>query len=178
MFCPGCGQDNLPGADQCVECQTSLTQEDVPTAVIRSRIEKSVTEDRVKTLDPAEAVSVAEDTTLDAAVQTMRTRKIGCLLVTDRNGKLCGILTERDLVNKMAGEVEDLSAHMVSQFMTHRPETVHADQLLASALQSMMVGDLRYLPLIDEAGRPTKILSSRDIIGYLTSLVESLYDTG
>ena len=45
MLCPGCGHDNLPGADQCAECQTSLTQEDVPTAVIRSRNEKSVTEE-------------------------------------------------------------------------------------------------------------------------------------
>ena len=39
----------------------------------------------------------------------------------------------------------------------------------------MMVGDFRYLPLIDEEGRPTKILSSRHIISYLTSLVEALY---
>jgi CBS domain-containing protein len=176
MLCPGCGHDNLPGADQCAECQTSLTQEDVPTAVIRSRIEKSVMEDRVKTLDPVEAISVAEDTTLDAAVQTMRARRIGCVLVTDPSGKLCGILTERDLVTRIAGQVEDLSAHTVSQFMTHRPETVQADQLLASALQSMMVGDLRYLPLVDDEGRPTRILSSRDIIRYLTSRVEALYE--
>ncbi len=176
MLCPGCGHDNLPGADHCAECQTSLTQEDVPAAVIRSRIEKSVTEDRIETLAPVDAISIPEDTTLDAAVQTMRNRRIGCLLVTDPSGKLCGILSERDLVNRIAGEVDDLSAHTVSQFMTPRPETVQANQLLASALQGMMVGDFRYLPLVDEEGRPTKILSSRDIIGYLTGLVEALYD--
>ena len=118
MLCPGCGHDNLPGADHCVECHTSLTQEDVPAAVIRSRIEKSVTEDRIKTLDPIDAISVAEDTTLDNAVQTMRAKKIGCLLVTDPDSKLCGIFTERDVVNKIAGVVDDLSAHTVSQFMT------------------------------------------------------------
>ena len=175
MLCPGCGHDNLPGADHCAECHTSLTQEDVPTAVIRSRIEKSVTEDRLEALDPIDAICVTEDTTLDAAVQTMRAEKIGCLLVTDSDGKLCGIFTERDVVSKIAGEVEDLSTHTVSEFMTPRPETVQEDQLLASALQRMMVGDFRYLPLVDEEGRPTKILSSRDIISYLTSLVEALY---
>lgn len=175
MLCPGCGHDNLPGADQCAECHTSLTQEDVPAAVIRSRIEKSVTEDRIKALDPIDAISVTEDTTLDVAVQTMHAKRIGCLLVTDPEGKLNGILTERDFVNRIAGEVEDLSAHSVSQFMTPRPETVQENQLLASALQSMMVGDFRYLPLVDEEGRPTQILSSRDIISYLTSLVEALY---
>ncbi len=176
MLCPGCGHDNLPGADHCAECQTSLTQEDVPAAVIRSRIERSVTEDRVKALGPVDAISVVEDTTIEVAVQTMRAKRIGCLLVTDDSGKLCGILTERDLVNQVAGEIEDLAAHRVSEFMTHRPETAQEDQLLASALQSMMVGDHRYLPLVDADGRPTKLLSSRDVIRYLTGLVESLYD--
>ena len=39
---------------------------------IRSAIEKSLGEDRVDTLNPVEAVSVPEDTPLDAAIQTMR----------------------------------------------------------------------------------------------------------
>jgi CBS domain-containing protein len=176
MQCPVCDHDNLPGADQCAQCETSLTQEDVPVALIRSRIEQSLNEDTVAALNPVEAISVTEDTSLDAAIQTMRNRKIGCLLITDRNGKLCGILTERDLVNKVAGSVEDLTSHTVSRFMTHRPETVQADHLLAVALQRMMVSDLRYLPLIDDEDRPTQIISSRDIISYLTSLVEAFCD--
>jgi CBS domain-containing protein len=176
MKCPVCDHDNLPGADECVQCETSLTQEDVPVALIRSRIERSLNEDTVATLNPVEAVSVKEDTSLDTAVQTMRDRKIGCLLVTDGSGRLCGILTERDLVNKVAGSVEDLASHTVSRFMTHRPETVQTNHLLAVALQRMMVSDLRYLPLIDNEDRPTQIISSRDIISYLTSLVEEFCD--
>jgi CBS domain-containing protein len=171
MQCPGCGHDNLPGADQCAQCQTSLTQEDVPIALIRSRIERNLTEDKVETLNPEAVVSVTEDTPLDVAVQTMRDAKIGCLLVTDRARKLSGILTERDLVNKVAGKVEDLATHTVSRFMTHRPETVQADHPLAYALQRMMVSDLRYLPLVDDQGRPKGIISSRDIINYLTHVL-------
>lgn len=171
MQCPSCGCDNLPGADYCAQCKTSLTQEDVPAALIRSRIEQSLSEDKIETLNPVAAVSVPEDTPLDEVVAKMRERKIGCLLVTDREGRLSGIFTERDLINKVAGCVEDLGAHAVSEFMSHRPETVRADQLLACALQRMRVGDLRYLPLIDDDGRPSKIISSRDIINYLTSLV-------
>jgi CBS domain-containing protein len=176
MKCPGCGYDNLPGADQCAQCHTSLTQEDVPIALIRSRLEQSLSEDKIEALNPVGAVSVAEDTSLDAAVRTMRERNIGCLLVTDRGGKLCGILTERDLVNKVAGRIEDLTAHTVSPFMTPRPETVRADHLIAHALQRMMVSDLRYLPLVDDEGRPKEIISSRDIVRYLTSLVEAYVD--
>jgi CBS domain-containing protein len=171
MLCPSCGHDNLPGADHCGQCQTSLTQEDVPVALMRSRIEKSLSRDRIETLKPVTAVSVGEETTLDVVIGQMRQRKIGCMLITDSEGRLSGIFTERDLINKVAGCVEDLTAEPVSRFMSQRPVTGHADQLLASALQQMKVGDLRYLPLVDESGRPRRIVSSRDIINYLTSLV-------
>jgi len=174
MECPSCGCDNLPGADHCAECQTSLSQEDVPVAQIRSRIERSLSKDTIETLHPVAAVSVGEDTPLDAAVKTMRQRKIGCLLITDQQGKLSGIFTERDLLNKVAGQVDDLALETVSRFMTIRPETVRADQLLAYALQRMKVGDLRHLPLIDDEGRPKRIISTRDIINYLTKLVEGI----
>ena len=174
MLCPSCGHDNLPGADHCAQCQTSLTQEDVPVALIRSGIEQSLSKDTIEILNPVAAVSVSEETPLDTAVQIMRQKEIGCLLVTDHRGKLCGIFTERDLLNKVAGSVEDLTRHTVSQFMAFRPETVQADQLLAYALQRMKVGDLRHLPLIDDEGRPKEIISSRDIINYLASLVEGI----
>jgi CBS domain-containing protein len=169
-----CGHDNLPGADHCEECHASLTHEDVPLARIESAIEHSLSQDRVQNLNPAEAISLPEDTSLEVAVRTMREQKIGCLLVTDREGKLSGIFTERDLLYKVAGRTEDLAAHPVRQYMTHRPEVVRGDRLLASALQRMMVGDLRHLPLVDERGRPQKILSSRDIINYVAFLVEGI----
>jgi CBS domain-containing protein len=106
----------------------------------------------------------------------MRERKIGCLLVTDPEGKLCGIFTERDLLYKVAGKVDDLAAHPVSRYMTHDPEVTQGDRLLASALQRMMVGDLRHMPLVDEECRPEKILSSRDIIDYVAYLVEGILE--
>lgn len=174
MKCPSCDHDNLPGADHCAQCQTSLMQEDVPAALVRSPIEQSLSRDRVRTLNPVHAVSVGEDTPMDVALRTMRKRRIGCLLVTDSSGKLSGIFTERDLVNKVAGAVDDLAAHTISRFMVPRPETIQANQLLASALQRMKVGDLRYLPLVDDEGRPQQIISSRDIINYLASLVEGV----
>ncbi len=176
MRCTSCGHDNLPGADYCDECHATLMHDDLPLARIESAIEHSLSEDKVETLNPVEALSVPEATSLHAAIQTMRDRKIGCLLVTDREGKLCGIFSERDLLYKVAGKVEDLADQPVSSYMTHDPEVIRGDQLLASALQRMMVGDLRHLPLVDEHGRPEKILSSRDIINYLAFLVEGILE--
>jgi CBS domain-containing protein len=177
MQCPSCGHDNLPGADHCEQCDTSLMHEDSPLARLQSVIEKSLSEDRVETLNPVEAISVPEDTSLDAAIQTMRKKKIGCLLVTDPDGRLCGIFTERDALYKVAGKVEDLAAQPLSRYMTRDPEVVREDQLLASALQRMMVGDLRHLPIVDEQSHPKKILSSRDVIDYGVTLVEGILES-
>lgn len=174
MRCMSCGHDNPPGLDHCEQCHTSFTQEDVPLAKIKSAMEHSLSEDKVATLSLVEAISVSEETSLETAIQTMCERKIGCLLITDRDDKLCGIFTERDILYKVAGKIEDLTAQRVSNYMTHDPEVIRSDQLLASALQRMMVGDLRHLPLVDSEGRPEKILSSRDIINYLANLIEGI----
>jgi CBS domain-containing protein len=172
MECPSCGHDNLPGADHCAECHTSLMQEDGLAALICTRVARCLSEDKVAKLNPVSVVSVPEETPLDVAVETMRSRKIGCLLITDPQGRLSGVFTERDLLRKVAVRVNDLSSRTVKEFMTQRPETVQADQPLASALRMMKVGDFRYLPLVDDEDRPKKIISSRDIIGYLTALTE------
>jgi CBS domain-containing protein len=172
MRCPCCAHENLPGADLCEECQTSLMHEEVTPREARTRIERSLGEDTVGCLEQhVRVVSVPEDTTLEAAVKTMRAERVGCLLVTDSDGRLTGIFTERDVLTKVALEVTDLSAHPVSRFMTHHPETIRPDHPLAHALQRMMVGDFRYLPLVDDEGRPTQITSSMDIVGHIASLV-------
>jgi CBS domain-containing protein len=151
-------------------------QEDVPLARIDSAIEQSLSQDKVNALNPVKALSVPEDTSLDQAIRTMGKQKIGCLLVTDPKGRLSGIFTERDLLYKVAGKVEDPAAQPLRRYMTHNPEVIRGDQLLASALQKMMVGDHRHLPLVDDEGRPERVLSSRDIINYVAYLVEGILE--
>ena len=169
MECPICAFDNIPGAGVCEDCGGSLTQEDLPLARARSRTARSLNEDPIEVLKPAEGIAVSENTPLDDAIRIMRDQDLGCLLVTDRDGRLSGILSERDLLNKVAGKEEDLGGLSVEQFMTSRPETVREDRVLAYALHRMMVGDYRHLPLTDRDRRPTGIISSRDVIGYLSA---------
>jgi CBS domain-containing protein len=55
--------------------------------------------------------------------------------------------------------------------MTSDPETVKRDHPLAHATHLMVVSDLRYLPLIDDDEVPIGVISSRDLIDYVASLV-------
>jgi CBS domain-containing protein len=165
MKCPACGFDNLPGADACEACQTSLTREDVPQA--DTAIERSLMQDPITCLQPIRPLTAGPDTSLDVAIKRMRDHGIGCLLVVTDAGALAGILTERDLLQKVAGAGLDLGSCQVKDFMSDAPESGRAGHPLAYALHRMIVSDIRYLPLVDDSGRPTGIVSSRDVIAYM-----------
>ncbi len=165
MICPNCGYENLPGADQCEQCLSSLTRDDVPQA--ESGVERSLLEDPVACLLPIRPLTVETHTSLAEALELMRNHRIGCLLVTVKQGSLAGILTERDLLQKVALEAPDLEQCRVEDFMSGSPETSKPDHPLGYAIRRMVVSDIRYLPLVDNSGRPNGIVSSRDIIAYI-----------
>lgn len=165
MKCPACGIDNLPGADACENCGTSLTREDVPQA--GTEVERSLMEDPVECLQPIRPLTVASQTLLQDAIQMMRNHGIGCVLVTDDDGRLGGILTERDLLKKVAGRGLDLGQYSVGDFMSRDPERCKPDHPLAYGLQRMIISDIRYLPIVDASDRPAGIVSSRDVITYM-----------
>ena len=169
MKCPVCGYDNLPGADVCEQCQTSLTQEDIRQS--QSDIETSLMQEQISSLQPEEPLTVGRGTTLQQAIRIMRDRRIGCVAVVDdaasNTGRLVGVLTERDLLQKVAGQGLDFSQCMVEDFMSPAPESSKAEHPLAYALHRMIISDIRYLLIVDEDDRPEGIISSRDVIAYM-----------
>jgi len=96
MKCPGCGFENLPGADTCENCAGSLTLDDVPQA--GTEVERSLMEDPVECLHPIRPLTVDCSTSLTDAIQLMRNHKIGGLPVMDGD-KLVGIITETDALD-------------------------------------------------------------------------------
>ena len=165
MKCPGCAYENLPGADACENCGTSLTREDVPQA--GTEVERSLMEDPVNCLQPISPLSVDLQTSLQEAIQLMRDHGTGCVLVTADGGKLTGILTEWDLLQKVAGLGLDLAQTSVGDFMSPVPESSKPEYPLGYALQRMIIDEIRYLPLVDSSDRPVGIVSSRNIIAYM-----------
>lgn len=167
MICPHCSYDNLPGSEECARCQQDLTQLDQPVA--QDRVQRSLMEDPVSTLRPRPPVTVRPDTPVHEAMATMLANNIGALLVLDDQGRLAGILSERDLLAKVAGAVFPGDPRTVRDFMTPNPETVVATDTLAFALCKMDIGGYRHLPIVDE-GRPVGVISVRDMLVHFTRL--------
>jgi CBS domain-containing protein len=167
MICPTCGQDNLPGSEECSSCLQDLTQLDRPTA--QNRIERSLMEDPVSTLSPKPPVTVLPTTTVFEALKLLLDRDLGALLVVDKERRLLGIFSERDLLYRIAGLHENYSGLPVQQFMTPNPETVTASDTLAFALHKMDVGGYRHMPVLHK-GLPVGVISVRDMLRYITRL--------
>jgi CBS domain-containing protein len=126
-----------------------------------------LTEVNVAALGTHAPVEVDVHTSLAKAIRQMTGHKIGCVLVTDETDRLVGIFTERDVLMRVAGLVDDLAAANVGAYMTADPVAVHADLPIAHALHLMALHGFRHLPLVDDDRRPVGIISFRDVVHYL-----------
>ena len=167
MLCPHCGQNNIPGADECANCKQDLTYLDQPNIAADSPVERALMEQPVSVLDPATPICVSADTPLRQVIQTLIDKKIGCVLVTD-GGDLVGIFTERDVLLNIAGREQEFANDPIREWMTPNPESVEEDDSLAFVIHKMDVGGYRHVPVVG-GGRPTGIISVRDVVGFLAS---------
>jgi|SRR5581483_2251852 len=104
-------------------------------------------------------LTLEETATLTEAAAAMTERRVGSALVL-RDGRLAGIITERDILRAVAaGEV----GSDVRSWMTPGPETVDADESSQQAAVVMIHGGFRHLPVLD-GGEPVGIVSIRDLM--------------
>jgi CBS domain-containing protein len=111
-------------------------------------------------------LTVTPSTTLADTIRLMQQQRRACVLVME-NDQLAGIFTERDILMKVAGQSLDLVHTPVSDAMTPDPFTLPADANVAFALSKMVLEGFRHIPLVDDDGRPTAVVSMRNLIEYL-----------
>ncbi len=114
-------------------------------------------------------VKYGPDATIRTAIDAMKEKRVGCLLIVDEE-KLVGVFSERDVLTKVAGGSVDLDATTVSELMTRNPETLRFEDEVVYALHQMTLGGYRHIPLLDDNGNPVAVVSMRDIVGYIVSL--------
>jgi CBS domain-containing protein len=161
MLCPSCGHDNIAGADECEGCGSTLTEID-PS----SEFEQSLARHSIDVLPTKPARAVAPHTSVREAVGLLVAEGIGCLLV-EEGGKLVGVFTERDVLNRVSGDLDQTWDAHVNIFMTSAPVTVKKHDSIAYVLHAMDVGGYRHMPIVDDAGSVVGVISVRDILRYL-----------
>ncbi len=125
---------------------------------------------RIAALMRKPVVTVLPETSMTAAAQLMEKAGVGALLVVD-NGRLTGIVTDRDVV------VRGLAAGLpgdarIDSIMTTEPVTVDVNDDLSTAAKALEERKFRRLP-VTEAGVVVGIVSADDL---LLALVTQLSD--
>jgi CBS domain-containing protein len=170
MRCPSCGFDNLSGEDTCDNCGADLAGRDVPEAanayrgpLLGEHLDELMHELRVGEPDVLDAAA-----DVDEAVRVMHDKGSDCVLVV-QGGRLVGIFTDRDAVLKVAGR--SAGARPIADLMTRDPVVLRHDDTIAVAINKMAVGGFRHIPIVED-GRPTGVVTARDVFRHLASTLD------
>lgn len=121
-------------------------------------------EQRVMVMPTDDYVAVSPYTPLSQAIEAMKNDEGGCVIVSD-DGRVAGIFTERDLINRVFGEKIDMESP-ISQWMQPVVETLSPDACVGDAVRLMNEKSFRNIPLVRK-GELVGSISVFDIITYL-----------
>ncbi|WP_020120042.1 CBS domain-containing protein [Streptomyces canus] len=105
--------------------------------------------------------------TLDRAAQLMRELGVGALPISDENERLCGILTDRDIVIDCVAVGQDPSKVTAGELAQGTPRWIDASADVADVLHEMREHRIRRLPVIENK-RLVGMISESDLARHLT----------
>jgi len=116
----------------------------------------------VREVMSTDLITVAPSAMMSQAVGTMSQAGVGSVLVLE-GGALLGIFTERDVLRAFDHlHADPARVSPISMGMTQDPQTIDPDATVGEAMDRMLDGGFRHLPVM-EGGRLVGIVSMRDL---------------
>ena len=113
---------------------------------------------------------VVEDTAFQAA-KLMADKHIAALVVVDGESKIIGIVTERDMTQRIIAAGLDGKTTPVKHIMTENPDTLSPEDSAGDALELMQTRNYRHLP-VTEDGKCIAVVSIRDLYASVKEALE------
>lgn len=129
----------------------------------------------VKDVMTSPVVTVDENSSADEAARLMRDNNIGCVIVSTRDGKPIGMITERDLVIRVVAENIQPNRVMAKDIMSAPLITINADKTISEAAREMNRHNIRRLAVMYK-GQLVGIISSKDILSVTPELIEIIQE--
>lgn len=107
------------------------------------------------------------------ACKIMEQNNIGCLVV-ETDGKLCGIITDRDIALKVAGALRDPQKTPVEEIMTTDPVRISVDKDLRHLTSLMHAFHVRRLPIVNGHDTIVGIVTLDDLIALIASEISDI----
>jgi CBS domain-containing protein len=106
--------------------------------------------------------SVEPDAKLSAAIKTLAERRIGAVLVMNKD-RIEGILSERDIVRVLGERGARVLDEPVSAVMTRKVVSCRQSDTVAGIMEMMTLGKFRHLPVVEE-GAVVGLISIGDVV--------------
>ncbi|NJP65390.1 CBS domain-containing protein [Streptomyces spiramenti] len=106
--------------------------------------------------------------TLDRAAQLMREMDVGALPVSDTDDRMCGILTDRDIVLKCVAAGHDPARVTAGELCEGTPRWIPTDADVSDVLEEMEGHRIRRLPVVDGDKRLVGMISEADLARHLS----------
>lgn len=129
----------------------------------------------VKDVMSSPVFTVEENASVKKVAQLMAEHKVGCIIVTSKEGNPLGIITESDLVVRVLAKNTLQSKLTAGVVMTAPLITVDSDETLSEAARRMSRLNIRRLGVMYK-GRLVGLLSSKDILAVTPELIEIIQE--
>jgi CBS domain-containing protein len=120
-------------------------------------------------------VTAAENLPLDEVAKLMRKHNIGCVIVSDKDGKPIGIITERDIVERVVAENIKPGEIKAKEIMSAPLVTIDSEKTISDAAREMSRLNIRRLAVMYK-GDLAGIISSKDILAVTPELIEIIQE--
>ena len=121
--------------------------------------------------------SLKPDNTVIEAAILMTSANIAAVVVLDEDGKLVGIITERDMTRRVIAKNLDPKETPIFEIMTKKPDTLAPADSAGDALELMQARHFRHLPVVED-GKCVGMVSLRDLFSAAqTTLEENIRET-
>jgi CBS domain-containing protein len=128
-------------------------------------------EEKLSVVTGRDPVTVPPGTAIASCLRAIQRTGTGdSVFVTASDGRLLGVLTERDIFGRLVGDdvvaTVDLNAP-VESMMTTEPRTLSLEQTVGDAIELMQTGRFRNVPLVDDAGQLVGVVRQVDVLRFL-----------
>jgi len=129
----------------------------------------------VKDVMSSPVVTIEEDEPVNRVAELMDKQGLGCIIVTNKEGKPIGIITERDLVVRVLAKNVVPSSVKANEVMTSPLITIEPEETIHEAARRMSRLNIRRLGVVYK-GQLVGLLSSKDILAVVPELVETIQE--
>ena len=112
---------------------------------------------------PAEIITISHNATIKAAAAKMFTNKVACLIVNNDNGDFIGVVTERDIVNRVVAPSMDIEKTTIEEIMTTQVISCSPNTPSSKVREIMTSHQIRHLPIVYNKV-VVGIISTRDLM--------------